>query len=73
MISNLTYDIITNIAKEYVPDKVHAQLHVNSRDAWVNLVVELVDKGLVKPKMKTLMKCAQSWENLIINKYSRLN
>ena len=73
MISNLTYDIITNIAKEHVPNKVHSQLHVNSKDAWIELIADLVEKGSVKPKMSVLMKCALGWETLLTTKFSRLN
>lgn len=73
MISDKTYDIIQSIAKEYVPNKTHAQLHVNSMEAWTGLVVELVDKGVVKPKASEIMKCAKGWESLLTFKLSRLN
>ena len=73
MISNTTYDIIATVAKQYVPNKQHSLLHVNSMDAWVELVSTMVEKGLIKPKMAVLIKCALNWETLLTLKYSRLN
>jgi hypothetical protein len=73
MISNTTYDIIATVAKQYVPDKQHSLLHINSMDAWIELVSAMVEKGLVKPRMAVLLKCAHSWETLLTLKYSRLN
>ena len=73
MISNVTYDLINSMATKYVPDTQHEELHVISRDAWVELVVDLVNKGLIKPKLSSLLKCALKWEELLTTKYSRLN
>ena len=73
MISDKTYQIIHSVAKEYVPDQVHPQLHVNSMESWADLVVELVDKGVVKPKVSEILKCAKGWESLLTFKLSRLN
>jgi len=73
MISDTTYDIINTVADTYVPDKVHPELHVNSRDMWVDVVVNLVKKGLIKPRMAVILKCALNWETLLTIKLSRLN
>ena len=73
MISDTTYDIINTVADAYVPNKRHPQLHVNSRDMWVDIVVNLVNKGLIKPRMAVIIKCALSWETLLTTKLSRLN
>lgn len=73
MVSNSTYSIITAVAAQYVPDKEHELLHVNAYDAWVKMVVNMVEKGLVKPSMTVIVKCALNWETLLTLKYSRLN
>jgi hypothetical protein len=73
MISNATHDIIQSVADQYVPDKHHPGLHVNSRDMWVKLMTDMVTKGFVKPKMVVLLKCARNWETLLTLKLSRLN
>ena len=73
MISNTTHDIIVTMAKQYVPNKQHKLLHVNSMDAWVELVSDMVERGLIRPRMAVLLKCALSWETLLTIKYSKLN
>lgn len=73
MVSNSTYSMITAAAAQYVPDRRHKILHVNTYDAWVSLIVDMVDKGLLRPKMPVLLKCARHWEELLTFKYSRLN
>lgn len=73
MVSNATYSTITAIARLYVPDERHSLLHVNSYDAWIELVVNMVDKGFLEPKVVVLKKCARHWEELLTFKYSRLN
>lgn len=73
MVSNSVYSVITAMAAKFVPDEQHAMLHVNAYDAWVELVVNMVDRGLIKPKPAVLMKFARNWEELLTLKYSRLN
>ena len=73
MVSNSTYSIITAVATQYVPDKQHELLHVNTYDAWVKTVVNMVEKGSIKPSMAVIVKCALNWETLLTLKYSRLN
>jgi len=73
MISDTTYDIIASVADTYVPNKKHDLLHVVSREAWIDIVVELVNKGAIKPKMAVILKCALNWEALLTLKLSRLN
>ena len=73
MISDTTYDIISNVADVYVPNKKHPLLHVISRNAWVDIVVDMVNRGVIKPRMAVIMKCALNWEALLTLKLSRLN
>ena len=61
------------MATKYVPNEQHDELHVVSKDAWVEMVVDLVNKGLIKPKLSSLLQCALKWEELLTIKYSRLN
>jgi len=56
-----------------VPNKKHPLLHIISRNAWVDLVIDLINKGHIKPKMAVILKCALNWEILLTNKISRLN
>ena len=73
MVSNATYSTITAVARLYVPDEKHDLLHINTYDAWIELIVSMVDKGYLEPKAPVLKKCARRWEELLTLKYSRLN
>lgn len=73
MVSNSTYSIITAVAAQYVPDSQHELLHVNTYDAWVKMIVNMVEKGSIKPSMAVIVKLALNWETLLTLKYSRLN
>jgi len=73
MISDTTYDIISTVADTYVPDKKHPLLHVISRNVWIDTVVDMVNRGVLKPRMAVIIKCALNWESLLTTKLSRLN
>lgn len=73
MMTNTTYEIVNTVAKQYVPNKKHPYLHVNSREAWIDLVVELINKGSMKPKLSVILKFALNWELLLTAKYIHLN
>lgn len=72
-ISVLYYDILDEIAESTVPNRIHPELHVNSRTAWVETVVDLIEKGHVKGSYENLLFYAKYWEPLLYKKYSTLN
>lgn len=72
-INMLYYDILDEIAESKIPNRIHPELHVNSRTAWVETVVELIEKGHVKGSYENLLFYAKYWEPLLYKKYSTLN
>ena len=69
----LLIDALDKIAEAYIPDGTHELLHVHSRTAWVEAMMELIECTNLKPNKDQLFYLAQSWENLLMKKYSSLN
>lgn len=70
----LYYDILDEIAAStMIPDKMHPELHVNPRMAWVETVVDLIERGHIKGSYQELLFYAKHWEPLLYKKYSTLN
>jgi len=70
----LIYDQLDRIAEEIqIPTEMHEYLHVNSREAWINTMVLLIDKGHIKVSARQIKVLAENWEDLLCRKYSNLN
>lgn len=70
----LIYDQLDKIAEELeIPQNIHPYLHVNSREAWVDTMVGLIDTGQIKPSARQIKVLADNWEDLLCRKYSNLN
>lgn len=66
-------DALDKFAETYVPDGIHELLHVHSRTAWVETVMIILEQGNVKPTKRNIKALAESWENILIKRYSTLN
>ena len=69
----LIYDTLDKLAESSIPSGTHEILHVNSREAWVETVVYMYERGLIDPKPLTIKSLLQNWEQLLYKKYSHLN
>lgn len=43
----LIHDTLDKLADIGIPPGVHKYLHVNSREAWVNIIVSLYERGKI--------------------------
>ncbi len=67
-------DRLEMIANKAIPKGKHELLHINSREAWIKAVLQLIDVGIVKENdKKVIAKLANNWEQTLIIKYSTLN
>ena len=73
MINDVVYDVLDTFAGRYIPEGRHKLLHVNSREAWVDLMVDLLEKELIPVKATTIKNCAVHWEILLTHRLSLLN
>ncbi len=73
MISSVVYELLDTLAERHIPEGKHKYLHVYSREAWVDLMTDLVEKDLIQTRLSTLTKCAIHWETLLVHKLSILN
>ncbi len=70
----LIHDTLDKIAEEtQIPTEIHEYLHVNSREAWVETMVLLIDTGQIKASARQIKVLAENWEDLLCRKYSNLN
>jgi len=73
MISNVVYEVLDTLAEKYVPQGKHKGLHVDSREMWIDLMIGLIEKDLIRTRLSTLTKCAVHWESLLVHKLSIQN
>lgn len=73
MVEQTIYEVLDSLAERHIPEGKHKMLHVDSREAWVNLMTELLETGAIRRKLSILTKCAISWELLLVQKISIQN
>lgn len=73
MANKTTYDFLDALAEQYIPKGRHKLLHIDSRQAWLTMMTNLIDGGFVNKRLTTLKKCAINWESLLAQKYSIQN
>jgi hypothetical protein len=66
-------DVLDKVANKKIPAGVHKYLHVDSRKAWVESVIYLVENANVKLDVRTLNTLTKNWESILYKKYSTLN
>lgn len=69
----LYYDVLDELADTYIPYTEHELLHVNPRTAWVETVMDMIEKDQIKGTREELAFFAKFWEPLLFKKYSTLN
>ena len=73
MISNAVYELVDTLAEKHIPEGKHNLLHVESREAWKDLIIDLMEKDLLTKRLSVLTKCAIHWESLLVHKLSIQN
>ena len=73
MINKVTYEVLDNLAERFIPEGNHELLHVDSREMWKDIMVTLLESGLVDKKLSIITKCAISWEAILVQKLSIQN
>lgn len=69
----LIHDTLDMLADKYIPPGIHKYLHVNSREAWIDIMVSLFEKGKIQPSPEVVQSLLGKWEILLYKKYSQLN
>lgn len=73
MAEQVVYGILDSLAERYIPEGNHKLLHVNSREYWKNLMLDLLETGAIGKKLSILTKCAVGWELLLTHRISIQN
>lgn len=64
---------IDELAERYIPKGRHKTLHVDSREAWKEVMFLLIEREAIPLKASFFARCAVSWEALLIQRLSNLN
>lgn len=73
MVNNVIYEIIDSLAERYIPAGKHKFLHVDSREAWKDLMIVLIENKVIGKKLSTITKLAINWEELLTRKIAMYN
>lgn len=69
----LIHETLDRLAGKYIPEGSSRVLHVNAREYWKELMLELIKTKAIKPRLSTLTRCARYWETLLVQKISMQN
>lgn len=73
MVEQTVYSTLEGLAERYIPEGQHKLLHINSREVWISIMMQLLKTGVIAKKLSVLTKCAVSWELLLIQRISIQN
>jgi hypothetical protein len=73
MVNNVIYEIIDSLAERYIPAGKHKFLHVDSREAWKDLMIVMIENKVIGKKLSTITKLAINWEELLTRKIAMYN
>lgn len=69
----LIYDKLDKVAEEFIPDKIHPYLHVQCRQAWVDIMFMMIDYKHIKASEYNINKLAVHWEEVLYRRFAPLN
>ena len=70
----LYYDVLDEIAEAiHIPNDRNELLHVKPREAWIELMVSLIELGYLKGSYEELCQMAENWEYVLHRRFSALN
>jgi hypothetical protein len=70
----LYYDVLDDIADgSGIPNEIHPYYHVNPRYMWVEIMIDMIEKGIIDEKREDLYEYAKYWEYMLYKKISPLN
>jgi hypothetical protein len=72
-VEQLLQNTLSKLAIRHIPEGQHRSLHVNVREYWKKLMLELIETESIKPRLSILTKCAIHWEALLAQKISIQN
>ena len=73
MVNNVIYEIIDSLAERYIPAGKHKFLHVDSREAWKDLMIVMIENKVIGKRLSTITKLAINWEELLTRKIAMYN
>ena len=68
------YDVLDEIAgSSEIPNEMHPLFHVNPREVWIQMMVDLIESGVIKSSYNNLYNYSCIWENMLYNRFSIVN
>ncbi len=73
MTSAAIYEILDGLSEKHIPEGRHKFLHVEPREMWRDLMIELLESKAIPMKVSMLSKCAVNWEAILTQRLSIQN
>ena len=73
MVQSRLTTLLERLASNHIPEGVHEQLHINSRQAWIDLVSGMIETGALMKSPEVLVMCVKNWEAMLTTRLSILN
>ena len=73
MTSAAIYEILDSLSERHIPEGKHKYLHVEPRQMWRDIMIELLEAKAIPMKVSLLSKCAVNWEVLLTQRLSIQN
>ena len=73
IVEQLINETLDTLADRHIPAGRHGIFHVDAREYWKKLMLELIESKSIKARLSTLTKCAMHWESLLAQKISIQN
>lgn len=70
----LYYDVLDDIADgSGIPNEIDPILHASPRTLWVNIMADMIEKGLVDQLQDNLYEYGKFWKYIVYERLSMLN
>jgi hypothetical protein len=70
----LYYDVLDDIADgSGIPNEMHPILHVNPRSMWVDIMADMIERGIIDQLQDNLYEYGKFWESMLYQRLSTLN
>lgn len=73
MVKFTIHNALEELSVKFIPEGKHSLLYINSREAWKELMIDLLNRDSIPKRLSFITKCAINWEALLFQRQSLLN
>ena len=73
MVKFTIHNALDELSSRFIPEGKHPLLYIDSREAWKELMTDLLNRDSIPKRLSFITKCAFNWEALLFQRQSLLN